>query len=531
MTIRLLIVDDEPVICQGLRQTIPWDKIGVGVAGEAYDGAEALQFVSAQPVDLVLTDINMVGMDGLELAKELKERWPQIRIIIVSGYDDFEYARRALRLGIEDYLLKPVNIEELMAMVLRICTEISHDAEQEKKRERESWVKWMIQLVQGGAAIQKDAETPPSAAHVLSSYRFVASQLEDYAEWTDRTPEEQQQSARKLWESTVHASLKPYDQEVISFFHHPNLLLSLCIGSRQVSRLDLTNALSEAQSLVPSAPRLHFGVSPAFSQLDEASPRCMEAIAALQLTAVPDDRTVLFHNDEQISRRHPLPFSPFELEKQLVHVLFHGSYEELDEVIGSIMRQFRERGYLVKEILQAFKELSIILQRRLHTNGMDLSERADLFNTGEVDLLVHNSYRAMESLLRKELWSLHSIIHSSLSNKNHWITERVNKHIYSRYHTDLKASEVAAWLKITPNYFSNLFKQNFGKGFAEYLNEVRIERAKASLVGTDERVFEIAEKVGYKEYKYFCSIFKSYTGITPTQYRKLAKTGSTAGKD
>lgn len=132
----------------------------------------------------------------------------------------------------------------------------------------------------------------------------------------------------------------------------------------------------------------------------------------------------------------------------------------------------------------------------------------------------------METLLRRELRTLSSIIHSSLEGKHHWITERVKKFIESRHTTDLKASEVAAWLKITPNYFSIIFKQNFGKGFAEYLNEVRIDHAKASLVSTEERVFEIAENVGYREYKYFCSIFKAYTGITPTQYRKLAQTTS-----
>jgi two-component system response regulator YesN len=132
MIIKMLIVDDEPIICQGLRQTIPWDTIGVEVVGEAYDGVEALQFVTRQHVDLVLTDIHMDGMDGLELAKGLKELLPQIRIIILSGYDDFEYARQALRLGIEDYLLKPVNIEELMAMVQSIGKELTYDAELEK---------------------------------------------------------------------------------------------------------------------------------------------------------------------------------------------------------------------------------------------------------------------------------------------------------------------------------------------------------------------------------------------------------------
>lgn len=198
----------------------------------------------------------------------------------------------------------------------------------------------------------------------------------------------------------------------------------------------------------------------------------------------------------------------------------------MDEVIERIMQELREQGYLLKEILQAIKELSIILQRKLRTNGIDLSRHTDLFNAHEIDLLVHNSSRALESLLRRELWSMFSIIHSSLEGKHHWITERVITYIDSRHTTDLKASEVAAWLKITPNYFSIIFKQNFGKGFAEYLNEVRINHAKSILVESEERVFEIAEKVGYREYKYFCSIFKTYTGITPTQYRKLAQAPS-----
>jgi two-component system response regulator YesN len=502
MSIKMLIVDDEPIICQGLRQTIPWDTIGVEVVGEAYDGAEALQFVTRKHVDLVLTDIHMDGMDGLELAKGLKELLPQIRIIILSGYDDFEYARRALRLGIEDYLLKPVNIEELMAMVQSIGNELTHDAEREKKVEREHWSNWLVQLVQGSGVIQKDADVdiPPSIVQGLHSFRFIASQLEDYHALVESSTDEKRQSIRRMWEMTVNSALKAEHEEIISFFYHPNLLISLCIGSHPLSQSELTATLLKAQSMISSMPRLIFGVSPAFSEIAEIYPRCMEAVSILQLGAIPDSSTILFHHEELASRRSHLQFAPIEQEKQLIHILFEGSYDDLEDMIGKIMQEFREKGYLLKGILQAFKELSIVLQRRLHMNGIDLSEHIDLFNTNEIDLLVHNSYRAMESLLRLELRSLYSITNSSLAGKNHWITERVKKFIDTHYHTDLKASEIAAWLKITPNYFSFVFKQNFGKGFAEYLNELRFERAIASLVGTDERVFEIAEKVGYKEY-------------------------------
>ncbi|WP_240417731.1 response regulator [Paenibacillus periandrae] len=526
MTIRMLIVDDEPIICQGLRHTLPWESIGVEVVGEAYDGWEALQFVSRESVDLVLTDIHMDGMDGLELAKKLKERMPHIRIIIISGYEDFEYARSALRLGIEDYLLKPVNIDELLTMVKRINMEITKEAEQGHKNEHERRLKWLTQLIQGEGIVQKETIFPTFTSTDIHSFRFIASQLEDYAGWVDHSSEELQHSVRSEWEKAVATALKGINQEVISFFHHPNLLLSLCVGPRGVDSRELATALTDTQDLMSEFPRLQYGISPVYSSLDHVYPSYMQAVSVLQQSVLSDFNKVQFYEQEQTLRKCLLPFAPFELEKQLVHVLFYGSFEELDDIIRGMMQEFREKGYLLKEILQAIKELSIILHRKLHSNGIDLSQHTDYFNTYEIDLQVHNSSRAMETILRRELRALSSIIHSSLEGKHHWITERVKKFIESRHTTDLKASEVAAWLKITPNYFSIIFKQNFGKGFAEYLNEVRIDHAKASLVSTEERVFEIAENVGYREYKYFCSIFKSYTGITPTQYRKLAQTTS-----
>ncbi|MCR8634350.1 response regulator transcription factor [Paenibacillus radicis (ex Xue et al. 2023)] len=526
MTIKMLIVDDEPIICRGLRETIPWDSIGVEVVGEAADGAEALELIKRQPVDLVLTDINMDGMDGLVLSKTLRERHSEIRIIILSGYDDFEYARQAIRIGVEDYLLKPVNVDELMGMVQRIGGELEQEANQRKEAVRDCWLSWLKSLMQNGGALPDGEKTPsvPAGAH---SFRFVASQLEDYAMWAEQSAEEERQTVRRKWEQAVHNALSEEGQEVFSFFHHPNLLISLCIDSREVSREKLLAALGEVPGPAVEAHSLHFGVSPDFQALTEAYTRCENAIAAVQLSAAMEGRTVLFHEESVSPRRNRGLFAPAELEKELVNLLFNGSIDELEDVLGKMMDQSREKGNLLADIVQAVKELKVVIQRRLRTSSVDVSDEIEGFLAGEIDLHVHNSYRALEALIRRELLSLFTLIHSSVGGKNHWTIDRVKKYIESHYTNDLRASEVAAWLKITPNYFSIVFNQYFGKGFAEYLNEVRIEHAKAFLRETHDRVFEIAEKVGYKDYKYFCSIFKSYTGVTPTQYRKLAETTPT----
>ncbi|WJH33629.1 AraC family transcriptional regulator [Paenibacillus sp. CC-CFT747] len=316
-------------------------------------------------------------------------------------------------------------------------------------------------------------------------------------------------------------ALAGHGHEVISTFLHPNLLIVLCVNSREPSRESLPSILTKLAGQAASGRHLHFGVSPVFHSLTEAYVHGHEAIESVQLGAL-QERTVTFSGKEVRSRKNRGLVTALELEKELVNFLFNGGEDELKQVWGKIMEQYRIKGCSLAEIDQAYKELKIVIQRRLRTSGIELSEELVSILEGTIDLYANNSYRAIEALIRSELMSLFSSIHSTLGGKNHWTVDRVTKYIEAHHSTDLKASEVAAWLKITPNYFSIIFNQSFGKGFAEYLNEVRIEHAKEMLSGTHDRVFEIAEKVGYNDYKYFCSIFKAHTGVTPTQYRKLA---------
>lgn len=179
--IRMLIVDDEPVICEGLRCTINWDELGVDVVGEAYDGQEALRLVQEHDVDFLLSDIRMEGMDGLQLAEQLMQRFPRVRIIIISGYEDFEYARQAIRLGVSDYLLKPVDIEELTTVVSKVVASI-HKREQEGASEEAKL--WLLDMFRHGSAYSKEA---PASLHGVQ-FRIVVTQLDNFYEGYDTMP-------------------------------------------------------------------------------------------------------------------------------------------------------------------------------------------------------------------------------------------------------------------------------------------------------------------------------------------------------
>ncbi|QMV44713.1 helix-turn-helix domain-containing protein [Cohnella cholangitidis] len=179
---------------------------------------------------------------------------------------------------------------------------------------------------------------------------------------------------------------------------------------------------------------------------------------------------------------------------------------------------YRRHRFLLSEIAASNDELFTLLRQRLRQSGVSDIElgRNDL-----IDLNAYNSYKLVQAIVMDEMGQLYQLIDKNGIDKTYWIIEKVKKHLADQYRNNLKAFEVAAWLKITPSYFSFIFKQGTGKSFSEYMNELRIDHAKQLLVSTHDKVFEIAEQVGYKEYKYFVTVFKSHTGVTPKEYRKL----------
>lgn len=270
MSFKMLIVDDEPIICRGLKDTIPWEKYNIEVIDTAHDGQDAILKVQNHAnVDLVITDVRMPNMDGLQLTSFIHRNYPNIRMIMVSGYDEFSYAQKAIQLGVKDYLLKPVNIEELVSRVIKL----THEIENEKKL------------------------------------------------------------------------------------------------TRMISNL---------------------------------------------------------HTKENVNIAH-----------------------------------------------------SAAIKGKL--------------NLGNID-------------------------------KTDWLIGKAEEYIKEYYKSNIRAHEVADIINISPNYFSSLFNQQTGKSFNEYINDLRIEEAKTLLIETPFKVHEIAELVGFKEYKYFVKVFKEFSNLTPMKYRKLMMT-------
>ncbi|SFF88497.1 Response regulator receiver domain-containing protein [Planifilum fulgidum] len=201
MELKMIIVDDEPVICKGLRLTIPWHELGVRVVGEAHNGKQALRLAEKHDVDLVLTDVKMPEMDGLALAEALRRERPQVRIVMISGYDEFEYARQALRLGVEDYLLKPVDIDELWQLVKRLAHERRKELDEEREEQKEALTRWVMSQILSLPA----PETGRKERYFrrVRGFWLCVSQLDAYAELERQLTETERKDLENKWQRLV----------------------------------------------------------------------------------------------------------------------------------------------------------------------------------------------------------------------------------------------------------------------------------------------------------------------------------------
>src|SRR5690625_1784083 len=222
MKIKMLIVDDEPVICKGLIATIPWKEMGVEVVGTAEHGKEALLLMHQENIDLVLTDVYMPEMNGLELSEYITRKFPESKIIIMSGYDEFEYARQAVRLGVEDYLLKPVNIDDLLKLVEKVRRTIIRQRQNEKLLRKESISKQIFRYLLKSPIAKEDSLDD---GKMTMSYRMLISELTDYDVIKRSTTEKERTELRETWKNQVDQAFSAVGIDSTSIFGHENELI------------------------------------------------------------------------------------------------------------------------------------------------------------------------------------------------------------------------------------------------------------------------------------------------------------------
>jgi two-component system response regulator YesN len=509
----MLIVDDEPIICRGLRDTIPWDEYNVEIIDIAHDGEDAIRKIQEhENVDLVISDVRMPNVDGLQLASYLHHNYPNISMIMISGYDEFAYAQKAIQLGVEDYLLKPVNIDVLLSRVIKLTNEIQEFQNTDFRHS----------ILQQISDYPGEIAEGVQAYHHIKIYPFI-SFIRDYMVKIKGLSDDEIENQKKQWKGLIDTTLKVSGFDSISIFIDENTLLT-CIqvkDDQSFSKEVLSLLKNETQN---NEYTLTFIGSDQVITVARLKERLIQLTKMISYSHIKENVSIVYANANTKMGGNDKQKHPHKLEARLIDMVFQSESEHLEDLSHHLFDYFKVNDFILKEVVQACCEILTKLINHSKSIHSDILKELVINYERPIDVNLYNSYQALQELFNQDLDAICSRLNLKTIHKTDWMIEQAENYIKEFYKSNIKAHEVADIINISPNYFSSLFNERTGKGFNEYVNHLRIEEAKKLLTETPFKVHEIAELVGFQEYKYFVKVFKEMTNMTPMKYRKLTTT-------
>lgn len=513
MIFKLLIVDDEATMRKGIASFMNWEAIDCEVAGTASDGLEAIKFLGKNQTDIIITDIKMPGADGLAVAKYVYENYPDIKVILLTGYADFEYAQTAIRYNVSSFILKPANKKSLFEAVQEAqkALIISKKKSSIAKEEVAFLKDQLLQELTDQPYTRKLQERLDELAITLEHYYIAAFQTlssgDDIA------------ALKRIIIKEKRADCYCY--------RYNNLILAIYFSSVSGSGAPLAiwNNCREITAIAGSLAEKEIvvGISNQHCGGREFGAAAAEAIRALSLNFYAEGNISFFsetpeHDAYVLTAENSMDLFQFE------NCLNNRQFDSAANIINNIFMKFKSNltnSYDAKNICS---QIYYICSRVLIKKDRTRSDRSSPDQTGlNTDFLteIHGA---------SDIFSLDQTIHKLVQqtcrqllgdpgNQNKLISNAVS-YIHSHLSEPLSLESIAEDLHISPSHLSRTFKKALNESLTEYINKARIGKAKEYLKNSDTLTYEIAELVGYHDPTYFSSIFKKYTGVSPTEYRQ-----------
>ncbi|MBB6636916.1 response regulator [Cohnella thailandensis] len=514
---RAIIVDDEPRIRRGLTSLIPKLDPEWSVAGEAKNGMEALDLVRKEMPDLVITDIRMPKMNGLDLLSALKE-YP-VRVVILSGYGYFEYAQTAVKFGAFDYLLKPVKPPEIKSLLQRVKERRGAD-EASAKPARDSlnyskwWKDWLLEEEDARSYEDKLKSLLPAEAEEL---QLLAVEIDRYEELIG----EDQWGDKQL----VAFAVRNVIQELAAESRESELLPLFASGPR-ILYLTVGKALNPdaARILIEKVGKwvkisISIGLSGTTKDFRELPALFRQASEALRDKWIRGEGIASLYEDGANIAREALGY-PVELDEAICRELRAG---DPDKALEGLERFLLEVAS-VKQSYPIFQRFALQLlssvYRIVYENRIDDAANKGIIRPQE---LFRREFSVEEYRLFMTEWfvAIAEALEWRRKQRNNRTIEKAIEFIRGQYARDISLEEVAHQAGMSSSYFSTFFKQETGDNFVEYLTRLRIEKAKALMTDAELRLYEISRLVGYQDVKYFSRLFKRHVGATPAEYRQF----------
>ena len=522
---RVLLVDDEEDIREGISRKMDWLGLGFSLVGEAANGQDALELAESLRPDVILTDIKMPFMDGLELCRILTDRLPAARFVVFSGFDAFEYAKQAIQMNVVEYILKPINADELSAVLRRLKDQLDQERAERRNVEllRSRYTENLPVLRELFYANLLDGHIEPGTERERAARLDIDLQGEEWAVGlayigSDRRDALSTLSVQKLLEESLTADrcrLTLYNDWVA-------VIVSL---TESFTIYDLIRVLDRVCTLAASylGLTLTVGVGAPCKELSGMARSAAEARTALEYRSMVGRGQVIYIGDLEPDGGQVLTFEEAD-ERTLTAAVRLGSEQEVRDAAAALAGKIREANPSAGQYNLFLMELVTHLMKMTRRSGVGVEE---VFGTG-FSLPIQDS--ALPSLEELEDWCaerylrLRTLIRRRQTDSAGQTVETAKEYIRQHYaESDLSVEKLCAYLHLSSTYFSTLFKRETGTSFTAYVTTVRMEAAAEAIRGTEEKTYLIAQRCGHEDPNYFSYVFKRHFGVTPTKYRSEGK--------
>ncbi|WP_234405490.1 response regulator transcription factor [Paenibacillus sp. IHBB 10380] len=514
MRVKVLIVDDEVIIRTGLSTVINWEASGFTVLEPAGSAEEALLRIPTERPEIIFTDIRMTGKSGLEMAHEVKKEYPDIEMIVISGFDEFVYAQQALREGVSDYLLKTSRPDEIIQAALRAKQRLErrrHENEQGKAKETVVNRSFLRELFTSASCLKEETVT-----ELWNRYPELrlnkGKQLLQI--WIISIEDEDLEEVRNL--DVLHSALGEMLTGLLPCEWLPwnqSLLLLVKIKADNNGWDPVEWAIRKAEQVLQCQLFAACGRSiEDVYQLRQAMDTAVEASSYAWL--LDHERSVRY---EEIGDRKGLRrVCTIEEETAITSLLRAGSKEELRKRIGNILERSKQDDQATPGSVQAYLNSLLIAGYRWLERAATSIGCSNLLPHGEEVDKLELAQRPEQTLIYhfELMMNQYGLMASATSP-----VQRALAYIHDHLDQSLSLSQVAKHVHMNTNYFSEVFKRETGQNYIEFVTQAKLRKAMSMLSETPAKISEVANQIGYEDIKHFNRLFKKFTGQTPSEYR------------
>lgn len=532
----VIIVDDEPKVIQLICHLVDWKSFDMQIVATACDGEEALELISKFQPAVVITDIRMPGLDGIELIDQVQKKSIHPSFIIISGYKEFQYAQKAVRLGVDDYLLKPLKKKDLCSILTKIHQKhLANNQQAQKMDDLLNELNISRQKIKNNLLTDLLIRQLPISETVTASafsaryncnltgelYECIVIHLYAGLPFQSSLHEEEYGFVLPRLQEAIHTLLEPFCEECISIIHTEEIII--LTNYKSAHQQDLYNCLQKLKVNILNFKNIYpkmeiaIGLSPKFDQVLQIKENYQLAHQALSKRFTTHNE-LIFSSDKNLAFSTP------------VSLINPSNHKELSESISFLDCTAFHNALRI--ITDKFNQTPIDSNTIEHT----------YFSIVELFFYTVNSLSLIPNVEKNTFFHAFHCIYN-LSDLFNWLTDTCShilqeladdqknledrpirlakKYINDHYSESFSLETVSNLVGFNPAYFSTLFKKNTGQNFLDYVKEIRISRAKELLQNTNYDISEITRMVGYNDVKYFTKLFKEKTHLTPIEFRKL----------